>query len=107
FDLDPCPISLQPTDDGLKMDWDGKHVFYNPPYSDIEPWVDKALISKAFTVFLIPARFDSRWCRSLREAKAEFRFFSRAFNFEGYDGKERHPVGGAMVVIVNRLYGVL
>jgi hypothetical protein len=104
FDLDPCPLSLQPTGDGLAMNWDGKRVFCNPPYSDIQPWVEKALASRALTVFLVPARFDAKWCRALRDAKAEFRFFSRAFNFEGHDGTERHPVGGAMLVIVNRLY---
>ena len=104
FDLDPCPLNLAPTMDGLTLDWTDKRIFCNPPYSDIEPWVAKALQSKALTVFLIPARFDAKWCRNLREANAEFRFFNRAFNFRGYDGTERHPVGGAMVVIVNRLY---
>lgn len=103
FDLDPCPLALQPTCDGLAMDWSGKRVFCNPPYSDIGPWVEKAITSNALTVFLIPARFDSEWCRRLREAKAEFRFY-KAFNFEAHDGTERHPVGGAMLVIVNRLY---
>jgi hypothetical protein len=103
FDLDPCPLSLTPTLDGLKLDWNGKRVFCNPPYSNIGPWVDKAVSSAALTVFLVPARFDSAWCRRLREAKADFRFF-KAFNFEAHDGTERHPVGGAMVVILNRLY---
>lgn len=107
FDLDPCPLHLAPTVDGLQLDWTGRRVFCNPPYSDILPWVDKALESQALTVFLIPARFDARWCRNLREAKAEFRFFARAFNFEAHDGTERHPVGGAMLAIVNRLYAPL
>jgi hypothetical protein len=86
------------------LNWDGRRIFCNPPYSNILPWVNKALSSRALTVFLIPARFDARWCRNLRDSKAEFRFFSRGFNFEGHDGTKRHPLSGAMLVIVNRLY---
>jgi hypothetical protein len=103
FDLDPCPLNLSPSFDGLALDWNGKRVFCNPPYSNIAPFVEKAIASSALTVFLVPARFDSEWCRRLREARGEFRFL-KAFNFIAHDGTERHPVGGAMIVIINRLY---
>lgn len=29
-------------DDGLAQDWSGERVWCNPPYSSIEPWVEKA-----------------------------------------------------------------
>lgn len=28
--------------DGLSQDWRGERVYCNPPYSSIEPWVEKA-----------------------------------------------------------------
>lgn len=103
FDFDPCPLECRGID-GLSLDWDGKRVFCNPPYSDITPWVEKAVCSDALTVFLVPARHDSEWSSILRESGAEFRYFRRAFNFIHATGKESHPIGGAMVVIVNRMY---
>ena len=38
--FDPCPKN--PSFDGLSVDWFG-NVFCNPPYSQIDLWVDKAL----------------------------------------------------------------
>jgi len=29
-------------DDGLEQDWSGERVYCNPPYSSIEPWLEKA-----------------------------------------------------------------
>ena len=29
-------------DDGLALDWSGERVWCNPPYSNIEPWVQRA-----------------------------------------------------------------
>jgi len=54
FDLDPCPLDPHPKIDGLLLDWTGKRVFCNPPYSNILPWIQKALCSNALTVLLLP-----------------------------------------------------
>jgi hypothetical protein len=104
FDLDPCPLSNPFHRDGLELDWTGKRVFCNPPYSSILPWVEKALSSNALIVFLIPKRFDALWCRMLRDSRAEIRIFERDVRFEVL-GQEKtvKPVGGSMIAIVRRL----
>lgn len=102
FDLDPCPLAARPQFDGLALDWTGRRVFCNPPYSAILPWVRKALNSAALVVFLIPKRFDALWCRMLRDAKAEIRIFERDVKFES-SGRVLKPIGGSMLAIVRRL----
>jgi phage N-6-adenine-methyltransferase len=49
--------------DGLAQSWDGERVWCNPPYSDIEPWVEKANGSDAeLVVMLLPAnRTEQGW----------------------------------------------
>lgn len=43
------------TDDALACEWRGI-VWCNPPYSDIDPWVEKAISSRlAITAILIPS----------------------------------------------------
>lgn len=58
--------------DALASVWAGK-VFCNPPYSDISPWVDKAIESAqsgATTVMLIPSpNGESYHAKALRSAK--------------------------------------
>jgi hypothetical protein len=49
--------------DGLAHSWAGERVWCNPPYSDIEPWVEKAHGSGAeLVVMLLPAnRTEQGW----------------------------------------------
>lgn len=56
-------------DDGLTQDWAAERVWCNPPYSDIEPWIRKALTSHAkLVVLLIPAnRTEQRFWQELVE----------------------------------------
>lgn len=59
--FDPCP--LNPKWDGLNIAWK-KYNFVNPPYSEIALWLNKAereLVKGHRSVFLIPARTDTRW----------------------------------------------
>lgn len=50
-------------DDGLAQSWAGERVWCNPPYSKIEPWVEKAWGSGAeLVVMLLPAnRTEQGW----------------------------------------------
>lgn len=50
-------------DEGLMQDWTGERVWCNPPYSSIEPWVEKAHSGGAeLVVMLLPAnRTEQGW----------------------------------------------
>jgi DNA N-6-adenine-methyltransferase Dam len=65
--LDPCPLNPEPDMDGLQINWDGEVIFCNPPWSDILPWVEKALSSRCVTVFVLPARTDTKWFHILKD----------------------------------------
>lgn len=53
-------------DNGLLQPWENDHVWCNPPYSDITPWIEKALRFEApLAVLLVPAWTDRRWFQSL------------------------------------------
>lgn len=55
-------------DDGLAHDWSGEKVWCNPPYSNIRPWVAKALRSPNLTVLLLPNnRCEQGWWQDLIE----------------------------------------
>lgn len=104
--LDPCPLnsSFDPaTDqDGLLLNWDGHHVFCNPPWNNISPWVEKALESSALTVFVLPARTDTAWFHRLYNAGAEIRLFRKRVRFlkDGITGT--NAAEASMVVIVRK-----
>ena len=69
---------------GLEQPW-GKHmVFVNPPYSEIEEWVDKALFERGrgrIIVLLLPSRTGTGWFQRLLNERAEFRFFRKRIKF--------------------------
>jgi site-specific DNA-methyltransferase (adenine-specific) len=103
FDLDPCPLHGEEKQDGLALNWDGHRFFCNPPYSNIRPWVEKALRSKALTVLLLPARFDALWGQYLIDCNVEIRILRHAFTFacEGKKGtRKAKPPQGSMLAIL-------
>lgn len=56
--------------DGLSQSWAGERVYCNPPYSSIEPWVQKAWMERLaqIIVMLLPAnRTEQRWWQELIE----------------------------------------
>lgn len=59
---DPCP--RHPTEDGLLVDWK-ERVFVNPPYSQVNLWLQKAHIEiqkrSEVIVFLVFANTDTGW----------------------------------------------
>ena len=63
-------------DDGLAQSWSDEHVWCNPPYSNIRPWVEKAWaemqrapdLPSLLIVMLLPAnRTEQRWWQELVE----------------------------------------
>lgn len=72
--FDPCPVDAD--FDGLKIDWHG-HVFINPPYSDIEMWVEKAITESQYDrvlslTMLLPNWTDRRWFQKIKHLPIEF-----------------------------------
>jgi hypothetical protein len=70
FDLDPCassrsakslaPVSYRfPEDDGLMLPWSGA-VFCNPPFSELQKWVNRFILH-GNGVLLVPARVEVSW----------------------------------------------
>lgn len=72
FDLDPCAgaeeiphaaHTYQKEDDGLSQDWFGK-VWVNPPYSELDSWIDKIISEQSNTeciIALVPDRINADW----------------------------------------------
>jgi hypothetical protein len=88
------------------MDWSGHRVFCNPPYSDITPWIRKALERKAEVVVLVlPSRTASEWFELLRENKAEIRFFRKRIKFwrNGEEGAKSSPTEATLVAVVRHV----
>jgi len=82
WDLDPCvpsdcgqwpwllgpkTVYALPDSDGLASDpWPGRTIFLNPPYSQVELWMARAMLELArggrrFLVALLPASVDRGW----------------------------------------------
>jgi site-specific DNA-methyltransferase (adenine-specific) len=73
FTLDPaaseknakCNNYFTKKDNGLKQDWQDHTVFCNPPYTDIETWVEKCYEEgqkkDTIVVMLIPSRIETRY----------------------------------------------
>src|SRR5204863_2425887 len=99
-------------DDGLAQSWAGERVWCNPPYSNIEPWIEKAALSPAeLVVMLLPAnRTEQGWWqrniephrdRSVTPMRVEFLPGRVRFIAPGADGigpNERPPFGCCLVI---------
>lgn len=98
--------------DGLAQSWSGERVWCNPPYSNIAPWVAKALASDApLIVMLLPAnRTEQAWWQNHVEPfrdkpgsrlTTEFLLGRRRFIMPGNDRikpNERPPFGCVLLI---------
>jgi len=98
--FDPCPLNLNPQENGLTIDWKDK-TFVNPPYSSPLNWVEKAIYenSKGKTIALL-LRVDTstQWFARLVEEKAKILWINKRL---------RHRTGkpanfSSMLVILNK-----
>ena len=104
FSLDPCtssekngnlgtPYYFTKEQDGLKKDWSKfKSIFINPPFKDMNKWVDKILSeieknNKITIVLLAPAKTETKWFHKLINFKYlnELRFQKGRVTFEGHE----------------------
>lgn len=90
FTLDPCP-ARDPSEagmplfgtDGLSISWEGERVFCNPPYGrGLGNWLRKAREAE-LTVYLLPARTDTRWWHDYALGADEIRFIRGRLRFGG------------------------
>ena len=98
FDFDPCPSN--PTNNGLNIDW-GWTNYVNPPYNrDIVLWLRKAieqLREGRTSVFLLPARTDTKWFHKIvLEYAEEIRFIKGRLHFDDHKNPAPFP---SMIVI--------
>lgn len=111
FDLDPAGSIDRPwdtanhhwtiADDGLHQEWNGR-VWLNPPYSEIEPWMER-LAHHGDGIALVFARCETRWWFDSVWPHATALLFLRGrLTFHHPDGdlsKVGHNAGGPSVLI--------
>ena len=113
FNLDPCASDFNhkcetyytAENDGLSHTWGGYRVFCNPPYSEIDKWVEKAYRESqqdnTLVVLLIPARTDTRYFHNFIYQRAEIRFIKGRLKFNQSKNSAPFP---SMVVIYRGAY---
>lgn len=95
--FDPCPTN--PTFDGLKIDWKNP-TYVNPPYSNPERWVKKAIKESkkgVNVVMLLRVDPSTRWYRFLIEEDVYIAFFNRRIKFKDSKGS---PNFASMLVFI-------
>lgn len=99
FTLDPCPLTEVDGEyavDGLTLDWSGHRVYCNPPYGrGIGEWLAKARTAD-ISVFLLPARTDTRWWHTFAIDANEIRFVKGRLRFG--DAKANAPFPSVILV---------
>lgn len=108
FDLDvcatdenhKCPEYYTKEQDGLSKNWGGRRVWLNPPYSQIDKWVEKAFREtrndNTLVVMLIPSRTDTRYFHNYIYQRTEIRFVKGRLKFGDSKGSAPFP---SMIVV--------
>jgi phage N-6-adenine-methyltransferase len=89
-----CVNYLTEEDDAINSLW-GVTNWCNPPYSNITPWVNKAISQHELgltTVMLVPADTSVKWFKLAYESCNEVRFISGRISFINADTQK--PVNG-------------
>ena len=107
FELDPaateenalCSMFFTKKDNGLGKSWQPYRVFVNPPYSEIETWMQKCWMASEdgcpLICALIPARTDTRWWHAYVKDKADLIWFLKG-RLKFGDGKGSAPFPSAL-----------
>lgn len=91
--------------DGLRRSWGGQIVWCNPPYSELQAWIQKAHLERrkgTTTVMLIPSRTDTAAFHQYiyKKRGVQIRFLRGRIFFEGARWNAPFP---SMVVIFRPL----
>lgn len=89
------------TDDGLSKSWAGERPFFNPPWSNVAPWVAKMLRKDHLAACaLLPARTDQKWYRALEfDPDTYIKHLGRVAFRDPTGGGRMSPREGAMVAV--------
>ena len=87
--VDPCPLHCE--ENNLLKDFGNVNLYINPPYSDINSWVDYSIshVCKYFgakVYLLVPSRTDTKWFQKLLQSdnlKVTFNFFEGRLTPDG------------------------
>lgn len=83
------------------LDWSGERVFVNPPYSNIDLFVRRALYMDGFAVLLLPSRTGTEWFQRLKESpRVELRFLRKRIRFYLNGKEEASPRFDSIIAIV-------
>jgi phage N-6-adenine-methyltransferase len=110
-----CERYFTPDDDGLAQSWSSERVWCNPPYSSIEPWLEKAWAEweqsapPELIVMLLPAnRTEQGWWQRHVEPQRlsgylDVEFMPGRLRFIAWDASEikpneRPPFGCCLVI---------
>ncbi len=110
-----CSRFYSESDDGLSRSWAGETVWCNPPWSNIGPWVAKAMaeVGAQVVVMLLPAnRCEQKWWQEHIEPVRDnggivtTRFISGRTRYINADDDQVRPNArppcGSVLVIVDR-----
>lgn len=104
--------SIYPENSAFKHDWMGRN-FCNPPYSDIEPWLEygKEQVNKhdSLIVFILPTDGSTRWFHNWIWNKhihqprlgIQMRFPDKRYKFDRYQNSAKFAT--LIVVMTNEL----
>jgi phage N-6-adenine-methyltransferase len=94
------PIFNHDGEDALSVEWGGV-CWCNPPYSDIAPWVEKAIASDAITVMLIPSPNGESYYANLIENSHEIAIQGRISFIDAHGNSKNGNTRGSSLFIIN------
>lgn len=103
FNFDPCPYPRRKFN-GLEVEWK-KRNFVNPPYSQTELWIRKALKEAAkgkLIVLLLRLDASTIWFRDLLLPNAEIRLFEDRLHFISPKGKASRSNFASVLAILGK-----
>lgn len=71
--FDPCPYNPDWDINGLEVEWP-KRVFINPPYSNVTPWIERAIAhadAGGLVAMLLKHDSSTRWFAKLHASGAK------------------------------------
>lgn len=102
--VDPCPLGCE--EDNLNKDFGDVDLFINPPYSNIDSWVDFTLKhlenhKNKFVVLLVPSRTDTKWFHKLLDTEyaVHLAFFKGRLKFG--DSNNSAPFPSVLITVTN------